>query len=1050
MLNSPLTGLRKRLRRLLSLNIFSNGRRANGHDAGTRFEGLAGLEPRVLLTNAPTFVTALEDQFMTNSGALTIGVDATDLDGDNITVTAVSDNPNLKTFIPQGNRWARMHFTEQDGVTPIGAIELEIFETRGGLNAERFITLATNAVAGDGTLDPNGTPFYSDVPLHRVISDFMVQTGDAENGNGTGGSPLGDFPDRFDPFLSFMGPGALAAANSGANTNDSQFFVTDVPTPWLDQRHVIFGQMVSGQGVYDEIINRPVDSGDAPVTPMFLDRIEIFENHQDATITFMPTGAIPPEGLTANVTVTLDDGDGNLTQQTIAVTMLGIDAPNIVTVNQGEEVNFNAILNDIGASVSGQVSSSVDSVTPTWNTATGEVSFTTPADFQGVIELTFEATRGTDQITAVKTVAVNVEDRPELPAVGYADAKVNGQAFASTQIGNLLYTAEGVAGIGITDISTPDAPIFLGGFDTRGQARNLVVEQGADDRVIAYVADTNGGVSIIDVSDPTQPVILSELDLTSAAVSLDKSGDFIFVAEFSEGLTAINVSDPSNPTIVSTIKGELLGAVDVRIEGNFAYVSDLDDAAVADICIFDITDPANMALVGGLQAGGSVWGIDINDNRLFVAAQGTAGAANPADQDGSISIFDLSASLTAPPLLGTFPSTNGPWQVEADGNTLVAGLTNVNGFDVLDISDPTNPQLIDTIDGGDIGGRPNSVNGQFVLPIFGEGFTIADLGTFESFGGGLSNAIQVDVSGVLHLAYHDINDGSLKYVTRSAGNAWGSPTLIDAGSAEVGIYVVMALDSNGLPGVAYYDAFNGDLKYAKFDGTNWQVEAVQTRRTVGLYPSIQFDAADNPVITYYHKSNGNLLFATKVGGAWNISEIDTQDDVGRYSSLQRNPNTGLWAVSYENTTTGEFRYAEQAAGNTWDAVTFDPTLGGGGFTSLAFDPSGNPTISYYDAFNADLKVAFRASGDWFPQTVASKRSQGLYTNIFFTGTTANVTYFNKTSDSLVRATNSGGGWDFSTLATGGGRWGRVTIMTDGRLAYSWWESFSQNVVVEIL
>jgi cyclophilin family peptidyl-prolyl cis-trans isomerase len=72
----------------------------------------------------------------------------------------------------------------------------------------------------------------------------MIQTGDAENGDGTGGSPLGPFPDAFNPLLSFDAPGVLAFANSGPDTSDSQFFITAAPTTWLNDGYFIFGQMV--------------------------------------------------------------------------------------------------------------------------------------------------------------------------------------------------------------------------------------------------------------------------------------------------------------------------------------------------------------------------------------------------------------------------------------------------------------------------------------------------------------------------------------------------------------------------------------------------------------------------------------------------------------------------------------------------------------------------------------------------------------------------------------------------------------------------------------
>ena len=165
--------------------------------------------------------------------ALTIGVDGYDADGDPLTISVESDNPELSWFVPTGNRFARLHFVSSDGVTDIGDIVVELFETRTALAAERFITLATNYVDPDtGELDPGGVPFYTDVVVHRVIPGFMVQSGDAAEGTGGGGSPLGAFPDVFDPDLNFLLPGVLAMANSGPDIAGSSGYATSTPVCW--------------------------------------------------------------------------------------------------------------------------------------------------------------------------------------------------------------------------------------------------------------------------------------------------------------------------------------------------------------------------------------------------------------------------------------------------------------------------------------------------------------------------------------------------------------------------------------------------------------------------------------------------------------------------------------------------------------------------------------------------------------------------------------------------------------------------------------------------
>jgi len=133
--------------------------------------------------------------------------------------------------------------------TDKGVMVLELFADKAPKTVNNFVFLAREG-------------FYDGVIFHRVIADFMAQGGDP-TGTGTGG-PGYKFADEFHPSLKHDKPGKLSMANAGPGTNGSQFFITHVPTPWLDNKHTIFGQVTDGMDVLMAIPPRDPGRSSSP------------------------------------------------------------------------------------------------------------------------------------------------------------------------------------------------------------------------------------------------------------------------------------------------------------------------------------------------------------------------------------------------------------------------------------------------------------------------------------------------------------------------------------------------------------------------------------------------------------------------------------------------------------------------------------------------------------------------------------------------------------------------------------------------------------------
>ena len=159
--------------------------------------------------------------------------------------------------------------------TSLGNFTAELFEDKTPNTVGNFAGLAdgTKEWKHPETGQKHKKPYYDGLIFHRVIEGFMLQGGDPL-GKGYGG-PGYQFADEFHPDLRHDRAGILSMANAGPNTNGSQFFVTLAPTPHLDRKHSVFGQVTSGIEVVEKIGQVPTDAQDRPKTPVVMKKVTI-------------------------------------------------------------------------------------------------------------------------------------------------------------------------------------------------------------------------------------------------------------------------------------------------------------------------------------------------------------------------------------------------------------------------------------------------------------------------------------------------------------------------------------------------------------------------------------------------------------------------------------------------------------------------------------------------------------------------------------------------------------------------------------------------------
>ena len=231
-------------------------------------------------------------------------------------------------------------------------------------------------------------------------------------------------------------------------------------------------------------------------------------------------------------------------------------------------------------------------------------------------------------------------------------------------------------------------------------------------------------------------------------------------------------------------------------------------------------------------------------------------------------------------------------------------------------------------------------------------------------------SILLDLNGQVHISYHNLQLGELKYVTND-GNHWINST-IDGGSSIDSItdrdddgHSTLALDSYGNLHVSYVDESNG-IRYAKslFQLENfWSISTVDDLGDVGRRSSIAIDSSENIHISYLDETNNSLKYANNINGIWNYYWIDghiwPHINVGGESSIAIDSNDHIH-ISYHDQTNHDLKYAK--FNGSWNLWVVDTSHGSGSYSSISVDSNGIPHIAYYSGGSADLRYAVFDNG----------------------------------------------------------------------------------------
>ncbi len=643
------------------------------------------------------FLRPISNTTVEINSPLHIPVDAYDPNGNPITVTVSSSNPSAITAeVISGGRSARIS-------TNFGDMTFRLFESESGRAAARFIALAQS-----GFYNTTNT---ANMIFHRVDDGFVIQGGDPL-GLGTGGSQLGNFDDQFNVNLQHNRSGVLSFAKSSDDTNDSQFFVTEVATQFLNGNHSVFGQLVEGESVREAISGTSVNSSDRPTNPVIIQSITIFNDQENGLVRLRSVGTA---GQTSNITVTVTDSEGNSTSRVFTATVANKssnDQPFLSDFNDEVTTSINQAVTVQLASQDAEGDAVTYFVSPRGSSdplytasvnSSGLVTITPPTGFTGTFNVVVgvRAASGTvNSPTDLQSIQVTVQDnRPPAPTgIDLSTASDSGSSSSDniTNAASMEFVISGTQAGATVELLRNGQVVAsqVASGTTTTLTTTAISSAGAGSYTLTARQTANSQTSLLSSAltityDPTAPVQVTAGQIPSSATVGVNLNLNLSHGEEGSGLVYALTTAPSGATINAST-GLITWTPTTQQVGAQAFVMTLTDLAgnvTTQNLSINVVQPMLVSYTLSFR--------DMNGNPITEVAVGETFKLRLSATDlrtvpeGVFSAFaDILYNQTLIEAVGTNPFTFLPGILDLAGDVATPGLINEVGGTRTSIESP--------------------------------------------------------------------------------------------------------------------------------------------------------------------------------------------------------------------------------------------------------------------------------------------------------------------------------------------------------------------------